>query len=462
VALLLAWFDKSRLIAPPGFSRWRVPPAALAIHLCIGQVYAFSVFNLPLSRLIGRTESAPGDWPLTTIGWIFSVAIVFLGLSAFTFGRWLEDAGPRKAMFASAACFGSGFLVASLGVALHQIWIVYLGYGVLGGIGLGLGYISPVSTLIRWFPDRPGMATGMAIMGFGGGAMVGAPLAVRLMNVFRTDSSSGVAQTFATMGVLYVLFMMIGVMTVRLPAPGWKPAGWDPLRSTAARLAAPDVHVNQAIRTTPFWLLWVVLCLNVTAGIGVLGQASPMIQETFAGRIDVAAAAGFVGLLSLANMSGRFMWSSLSDRIGRKPTYMVYFALGAALYASVPAAGRAGNVVLFVLFYVVIMSMYGGGFATIPAYLRDRFGVMHVGAIHGRLLTAWSLAGVAGPVLVNYIREYQIKRGVPPSAAYSFTMYLMGGLLVIGFVANWLVGDVDPRFHHTVEVEIPRELRSNA
>jgi MFS family permease len=220
--------------------------------------------------------------------------------------------------------------------------------------------------------------------------------------------------------------------------------------------------VNQAIRTTPFWLLWVVLCLNVTAGIGVLGQASPMIQETFAGRIDVAAAAGFVGLLSLANMSGRFMWSSLSDRIGRKPTYMVYFALGAALYASVPAAGRAGNVVLFVLFYVVIMSMYGGGFATIPAYLRDRFGVMHVGAIHGRLLTAWSLAGVAGPVLVNYIREYQIKRGVPPSAAYSFTMYLMGGLLVIGFVANWLVGDVDPRFHHTVEVEIPRELRSNA
>jgi len=299
-------------------------------------------------------------------------------------------------------------------------------------------------------------------MGFGGGAMVGAPLAVRLMNFFKSETSSGVAEAFATMGIVYFLFMMIGVMTVRLPAPGWKPAGWDASKSPAAKLAAPDVHVNQAIRTTPFWLLWVVLCLNVTAGIGVLGQASPMIQETFAGRIDAAAAAGFVGLLSLANMSGRFAWSSLSDRIGRKRTYMIYFALGALLYASVPTTGRAGNIVLFVLFYVVIMSMYGGGFATIPAYLRDRFGVMHVGAIHGRLLTAWSLAGVAGPVLVNYIREYQIKRGVPPGSAYSFTMYLMGALLVVGFVANWLVGDVDPRFHHTVEVEIPRELRSRA
>jgi len=459
VGLLPAYFDKSRLIAPLGFSRWRVPPAALAIHLCIGQVYAFSVFNLPLSRLIGRTESAPGDWPLTTIGWIFSVAIVFLGLSAFTFGRWLEDAGPRKAMFASAACFGGGFLIASLGVALHKIWIVYLGYGVLGGIGLGLGYISPVSTLIRWFPDRPGMATGMAIMGFGGGAMVGAPLAVLLMNFFKSDSSPGVAQAFAAMGVLYFLFMMIGVMTVRLPAPGWRPAGWDPSHVSARRVAAPDVHVDQAIRTTPFWLLWVVLCLNVTAGIGVLGQASPMIQETFTGRIDASAAAGFVGLLSLANMAGRFIWSSLSDRIGRKPTYMIYFALGAALYASVPATGRAGSVVLFVLFYVLIMSMYGGGFATIPAYLRDRFGVMHVGAIHGRLLTAWSLAGVAGPVLVNYIREYQIRRGVPASGAYSFTMYLMGSLLVVGFIANWLVGNVDPQYHYTTEVQIPHEFR---
>jgi len=460
VSFLPPWFDKSNSHAPAGFSRWRVPPAALAIHLCIGQVYAFSVFNLPLSRLIGGSEPAAGDWKLTTIGWIFSVAIVFLGLSAFTFGRWLEDAGPRKAMLASAVCFGGGFIVAAVGVVLHQIWLLYIGYGVIGGIGLGLGYISPVSTLIRWFPDRPGMATGMAIMGFGGGAMVGSPLAVGLMDFFRTDTSAGVAQAFVAMGVLYFVFMLFGVFTVRLPAPGWTPPHWDPAHMSAARAAGPDVHVDQAIRTTPFWLLWLVLFLNVTAGIGVLGQASPMIQETFTGVIDASAAAGFVGLLSLANMAGRFVWSSLSDRIGRKQTYMVYFALGAVLYASVPATGRAGSVALFVLFYAIIMSMYGGGFATIPAYLRDRFGVMHVGAIHGRLLTAWSLAGVAGPVLVNYIREYQIGHGVAPRNAYSFTMYLMASLLVIGFVCNWLVGSVDPSYHYTAEVEVPQVERA--
>jgi len=449
---LAAILDRSHSIAPAGYSRWRVPPAALAIHLAIGQAYAFSVFNLPLSTLIGIDKSAPGDWKLTTIGWIFSVAIVFLGLSAFTFGRWLEGAGPRKAMFASACCFGGGFLIASLGVRFHQIWIIYLGYGVLGGIGLGLGYISPVSTLIKWFPDRPGMATGLAIMGFGGGAMIGSPLAVALMNHFHTATSMGVTETFATMGALYFVFMMFGVFTVRLPAPGWTPVGRAQPGVGAAASAsrtppAPDVHVDEALRTRQFWFLWLVLCLNVTAGIGVLGQASPMIQEMFPGVIGAAAAAGFVGLLSLANMSGRFLWSSLSDVIGRRRTYMVYFALGAALYASIPTTGRLGSVTLFVLFYVVIMTMYGGGFATIPAYLRDKFGVMHVGAIHGRLLTAWSVAGVAGPVLVNYIREYQIAHGVAKANAYSVTMYLMAALLVIGFVSNWLVSTVDARHH---------------
>lgn len=448
--------DKERCVAPDGFSRWRVPPAALAIHLCIGQAYAFSVFNLPLATLRGGAAPAPDDWKLTTIGWIFSVAIVFLGLSAFTFGRWLEGAGPRKAMLASACCFGGGFVVASLGIRLHEIWIVYLGYGVLGGIGLGLGYISPVSTLIRWFPDRPGMATGLAIMGFGGGAMIGSPLAVALMGRFRTESSPGVAETFLAMGVIYFTFMLFGVFTVRLPAPGWAPAGWRQSSARGGTAAAPDVHVDRAIRTRPFWLLWLVLCLNVTAGIGVLGQASPMIQEMFPGVITASAAAGFVGLLSLANMGGRFVWSSLSDHLGRRRTYMVYFALGALLYASVPGTGRLGNVLLFVLCYVVIMSMYGGGFATIPAYLRDRFGVMHVGAIHGRLLTAWSLAGVAGPVLVNYIREYQVSHGVAKANAYSLTMYLMAGLLVIGFLCNWFVGPVDPSYHFTTELEVPR------
>ena len=440
---LLSFLDRERTIAPAGFNRWRVPPAALAIHLAIGQAYAFSVFNLPLSTLKGIDAPAADDWKLTTIGWIFSVAIVVLGLSAFTFGRWLERAGPRKAMFASATCFGGGFVVAAAGVQLHQIWLVYLGYGVIGGIGLGLGYISPVSTLIKWFPDRPGMATGLAIMGFGGGAMIGSPLAVALMSYFKSSTSMGVAPTFAVLGAVYFLFMMFGVVTVRLPAPGWAPLRVPGHRATRAAPGG-DVHVDRAIRTPQFWMLWVVLCLNVTAGIGVLGQASPMIQEMFPGAIDASAAAGFVGLLSLANMVGRFAWSSLSDTLGRRRTYMIFFALGALLYALVPATGRGGNVVLFVAFYAIIMSMYGGGFATIPAYLRDLFGTMHVGAIHGRLLTAWSLAGVAGPVLVNYIREYQIGHGVPKSEAYSVTMYLMASLLIVGFGANWLVKTVSP------------------
>ena len=425
--------DRARSIAPPGYSRWRVPPAALAIHLSIGQAYAFSVFNLPLTRVLGVTESAPGDWALTTVGWIFSIAIVCLGLSAFTFGRWLEEAGPRKAMFASACCFAGGFFVAALGVRWHVIGLVYLGYGVLGGIGLGLGYISPVSTLIKWFPDRPGMATGLAIMGFGGGAMIGSPLAIALMARFRSETSVGVAESFVAMGVLYFAVMMVGVLTVRLPSSDAAVAPTTPAVSA-------ESHVRFATRTREFWLLWIVLCLNVTAGIGVLGQASPMIQEMFPGRVTPEGAARFVVLLSLANMVGRFVWSSVSDHIGRPRTYAIFFALGAVLYAVVPSIGRSGTIAAFVAAYAVIMSMYGGGFATIPAYLRDTFGTRYVGAVHGRLLTAWSLAGVAGPVLVNYLRAWQIDRGVPKAEAYSVTMYVMAVLLVIGFVANARVG----------------------
>ena len=443
---LLSFLDREHSIAGEHYSRWLVPPAALAIHLSIGQAYAFSVFNIPLSQRIGVTQSAPADWKLSTIGWVFSVAIVFLGLSAALFGPWLDRVGPRKAMFVSALCFGGGFEVASLGVVTHQFWLLLLGYGVLGGIGLGLGYISPVTTLIRWFPDRPGMATGMAIMGFGGGAMIASPLSTMLMAYFRTDKVPGVASTFVTLGILYFCFMMFGVFTVRIPRPDWRPRGWTPEADRpGAMITTSNVTADRAIRTPQFWLLWVVLCVNVTAGIGVLGQASPMIQEMFPGSISVAAAAGFVGLLSLANMIGRFFWSSLSDYIGRKAVYATFFALGAALYALVPSTGRLGNVVLFVAGYVVIMSMYGGGFATIPAYLRDMFGTIQVGAIHGRLLTAWSTAGVLGPVLVNYIREYEITHGVAKADAYTTTMHIMAGLLVIGFVCNLLVRPVDAR-----------------
>jgi MFS family permease len=442
-----SFFDRSSQIAGPGFSRWLVPPAALAIHLCIGQAYAFSVFKLPMTKLIGITQSAPDDWKQSQIGWIFSIAIAVLGLSAALFGRWVESGGPRRAMFVSACCFGAGFLVSALGVQLHNIWIVYLGYGLIGGVGLGIGYISPVSTLIKWFPDRPGMATGMAIMGFGGGAMIGSPLAVTLMKTYATATSAGVAETFVTMGVIYFLFMMIGVFLVRLPADGWKPAAFVPRAVSAGLITVGNVSVDVAITTRQFWQLWLVLCMNVTAGIGILETASPMIQEMFPGHVNAATAGGFVGLLSIFNMAGRFIWASTSDYIGRRMTYMIFFTLGIIGYATIPSIGHLGSVPLFVIVCAILLSMYGGGFATIPAYLRDVFGMMHVGAVHGRLLTAWSVAGVLGPVLVNYIREYQLAQGVPKSDVYDVTMYLMAALLAVGFVSNWFMKAVDERYH---------------
>jgi MFS family permease len=442
------FFDRESTIAGPGFNRFMVPPAALAVHLCIGQAYAFSTFNLPLTKLIGLTQSAPGDWNLKELGWIFSIAIVFLGSSAAVFGRWVERVGPRKSMFVAALCFGGGFLVSAVGIHLHQLWIIFLGYGVLGGCGLGIGYISPVSTLIKWFPDRPGMATGMAIMGFGGGALIAAPLSVLLMANFKTATSNGVLETFVTMGVIYFMFMMIGVLSVRVPADDWKPSGWTAPAKPKQLVTTANVAVDQAWRTPQFWLLWVVLCMNVTAGIGVLGQASPMIQEMFPGKVTAPAAAGFVGLISLFNMIGRFFWASTSDYIGRRNTYMVFFLLGIVLYAAVPTTGHIGSTALFVAAFCVILSMYGGGFATIPAYLRDMFGTYQVGAIHGRLLTAWSVAGVLGPVLVNYIRQYQIDNGVPKAQAYSITMYIMCGLLLIGFLCNFAMRAVKANYYY--------------
>ncbi|MFI4885843.1 MAG: OFA family MFS transporter [Steroidobacterales bacterium] len=448
----LSFLDRDRTVAGPGFNRWMVPPAALCVHLCIGQAYAFSVFNLPMTRLIGVTNSAHGDWKLTDLGWIFTLAIFFLGVSAAVFGRWVEEGGPRRAMFAAALCFGGGFLISAAGVYAHQIWVIYLGYGVLGGIGLGVGYISPVSTLIKWFPDRPGMATGMAIMGFGGGALIASPLSVWLMARFSTPTHVGVAESFIVLGAVYFIFMMVGAAIVRVPAPGWRPQGWSPPAQQPKLVTRANVYVYRALRTPQFWLIWWVLCLNVTAGIGVLGQASAMSQEMFPGRVSAVAAAGFVGLMSLFNMAGRFLWASASDAIGRKNTYFCFFLFGTVLYALVPNTGRVGSVGLFVLFFVIIISMYGGGFSTLPAYLGDMFGTRYVGAIHGLLLTAWSAAGVFGPVLVNYIRAYEIAHGVPKADAYNVTMYLMAALLVVGFFCNLFVRPVHER-HHMPAVE---------
>ena len=441
----MSFLDKSNTIASAAYNRWRVPPAALAIHLCIGQIYAYSVFNKPLSQAIGITQAAEGDWSLVQIGYIFSIALFCLGASAAIFGRWLEKVGPRKAMFISALCFSGGFFVSAIGIWEHQIWLLYLGNGVLGGIGLGLGYISPVSTLIKWFPDRPGMATGMAIMGFGGGAMIAAPLSIRLMDFFQTPVSIGVAETFLSLGVLYLAYMLFGVLTIRIPPEGWQPVGLK--HPITQNKTGAGLDADAAIRTPQFYLLFAVLMLNVSAGIGVLGQASVMIQEMFSEKVmgasravSAAAAGGFVGLLSLFNMAGRFFWSSLSDKIGRKNTYATFFLLGAILYVLVPLTGQMGNITLFVGAFCLIMSMYGGGFATIPAYLRDMFGTKEVGAIHGRLLLAWSVAALLGPQLINNIRAYQMETlHLPAAEAYSVTMYLMAGLLVLGFVCNWRI-----------------------
>ncbi|UYZ62442.1 L-lactate MFS transporter [Hymenobacter weizhouensis] len=447
--------DRSRTVAGPGYNRWLVPPAALAIHLAIGQAYAFSVFKKPMGALISGDPNAPAptDWTPTQLGIIFSIAIVLLGLSAAVFGKWLERVGPRKAMLASALCFGGGFFIAALGVHLHNLWLVYFGYGFVGGIGLGIGYISPVSTLIKWFPDRRGVATGMAIMGFGGGAMIGSPLAVALMDRFKDVGPQGVAATFLVMGLLYLLFMQFGVWSIRVPADDWKPAGYVPPTEQSGLITTGNVTADNAIRTPQFWMLWVVLCMNVTAGIGVLESASPLIQEAFSekalgpGRgVTAAAAAGFVGLLSLFNLLGRFFWSSASDKLGRKTTYAIYFGLGILLYALVPTLSAQGALVLFVVVMCVILTMYGGGFATIPAYLSDLFGKMQVGAIHGRLLTAWSTAGVLGPLIVNYLHTRAKEQNLEGAAAYQSVFYTMAGVLVVGLIANLLVRPVAARY----------------
>ena len=483
---------KERTIAGPGFNRWLVPPAALAIHLSIGMAYGFSVFWLPLSKAVGIKESiACGpevgffqelfvtqcDWSISTLGWMFTLFFVFLGSSAALWGGWLDHVGPRKAAVVSTLCWCGGMLFSALGIYVHQFWMLLLGSGVIGGIGLGLGYISPVSTLIKWFPDRRGMATGMAIMGFGGGAMIGSPLAAGLMKHFASATDVGVMQTFIVMAMIYFVFMMAGSFTYRIPATGWTPKDWSPAPAqlTNTMITQRHVHVKQVFKIKQFWLLWGVLCMNVSAGIGVIGMSSPMLQEVFGGQLIgldktfaeldkpqlaaiAAVAAGFTALLSLFNIGGRFIWASLSDLLGRKKTYIVFFVLGGLLYISVPGSALAGNKVLFVGAFCLILSMYGGGFSTAPAYLADLFGTQMVGAIHGRLLTAWATAGILGPVIVNYMREYQLGLGLPREQVYNQTMLILAGLLMVGLLCNLFIRPVADRWFMS-DAELAEEKR---
>ena len=434
----MSLLDRERTIAPRGYNRWLIPPAALAVHLCIGEIYAFSVFKVPLKDHF--------DTKLTPIGIIFSIAIAMLGLSAAFGGRWVERVGPRNAMALAATCWGSGFLIGAVGVATTQLWIVYLGIGFIGGIGLGIGYISPVSTLIKWFPDRPGMATGLAIMGFGGGALIASPLESKLLSTFADRPQDALVGSFVVLGCVYFVVMMLGAIAVRVPPEGWRPAGWKPREhGESSMITSANVTATNAVKTRQFWLLWTVLFCNVTAGIGILEQAAPMIQDFFP-SVAAAAAAGFVGLLSLCNMSGRFAWSSTSDVLGRRPTYMGYLGIGAILYLLLATAGTA-SIALFVLFTGIILSFYGGGFATVPAYLKDLFGTIEVGAIHGRLLTAWSAAGIAGPLIVNGLADMETSNGKSGADLYTVSLLIMVGVLVVGFIANLKIGPVDSRFH---------------
>lgn len=472
--------DRSRTIAQAGFNRWVVPPAALAIHLCIGMAYGFSVFWLPLTRVLGVSQSmtcsagttvwqalvtTSCDWRVADLSIMYTLFFVFLGSSAAMWGGWLERAGPRKAGLVAAVCWCGGLVISAFGIYVHQLWMLWFGSGVIGGIGLGLGYISPVSTLIKWFPDRRGMATGMAIMGFGGGALVGAPLADILINHFRSATSVGVWQCFLALSVIYGVFMVVGAFSYRVPPVDWQPDGWVAPVAANRLITTRNVDLRNAHKTPQFWLIWVMLCLNVSAGIGVLGLASPMLQEIFggsllgqagatAGALDenqkrsiATVAAGFVGLLSLFNIGGRFFWASFSDRIGRKLTFATFFVLGFAMYALAPWAAHSGRQGLFVAMICISLSMYGGGFATAPAYLADIFGTRFVGAIHGRLLTAWSTAGVIGPILITQIREVQINAGVPRDLVYDRTLYVLAGLLVCGFIASLLIRPVAEKWH---------------
>jgi len=404
------------------------------VHICIGSVYAWSTFNRPIQALFPESP-----WWFSAPYTTFTTALALLGLSAAFGGPWVERRGPRVAATAAALFFGTGLVIGGAGLMLRQSLLVFLGMGIVGGIGCGLGYISPVSTLVKWFPDRRGMATGMAIMGFGGGAFIAGYLNVALME------RVGVATTVMALGAIYLVAMLAGSRLMRTPPVGWRPEGWTPPVSSNAMIATASVSRNAALRTPQFYLLWGILCINVTAGIGILAQASPMMQDMFK-RTPIEAAA-VVSLISLFNAGGRFLWASGSDYIGRRNTYTIFFAVQFVLFLLIPGLAGRGSWWAFQASLFVVFTMYGGGFATIPAFLADIFGPQNVGAIHGALLTAWSVAAVAGPVIITELSN-RAKAALPPGAdrvtIYDQPLQVLAGLLAVGFVLTLLVRPLKP------------------
>jgi MFS family permease len=423
-------------------NRWRIPIGAVTVHICIGSVYAWSIFNRPIQALF-----PDNPWwfspPYTT----FTTALVLLGLSAAFGGPWVERRGPRVAATAAAVCFGAGLIIGGIGLSMRQSMLVFLGMGIIGGVGCGLGYISPVSTLVKWFPDRRGMATGMAIMGFGGGAL----LAGYLSDFFI--ERIGVANTVLALGVTYLVVMLLGSRLLERPPAGWTPAGWIPPVKQKAMITRHSVSRNEAIRTPQFYLLWSMLFINVSAGIGILAQASPMMQDMF--HRTPRQAAAVVSLLSVFNAAGRFFWASSSDYIGRRNTYAIFFVTQFVLFLLIPGLAARGEWLLFQASLFVVLTMYGGGFATIPAFLADLFGPENVGAIHGAVLTAWSAAAVAGPVILTELSN-RAKAALPPGAdhvhIYDTPLQLLAALLAIGFVVTLLVRPLRQAAHPAFEV----------
>ncbi len=410
-------------------NRWRIPIGAVLVHICIGSVYAWSTFNRPIQAIF---PDAPWWFspPYTT----FTTALALLGLSAAFGGPWVERRGPRVAAATAAAFFGTGLVIGGIGLAVRQPVLVFLGLGIIGGIGCGLGYISPVSTLVKWFPDRRGMATGMAIMGFGGGAFVAGYLNVFFMNLL------GVAPTLMMLGVVYLVVMLFGSRLMASPPRGWRPEGWTPSARANPMIAERSVSRDEAIRTPQFYLLWGILFINVTAGIGILAQASPMMQDMF-GRTPLEAGA-VVSLISIFNAGGRFVWASGSDYIGRRNTYTIFFVAQLALFLLIPGFAAQRNWWLFQVSLFAVFTMYGGGFATIPAFLADIFGPQNVGAIHGAVLTAWSAAAIAGPVIITELSN-RARAALPPGAdragIYDQPLQVLAGLLAVGAVLTLFV-----------------------
>ncbi len=430
--------DAGEDVATPRAStinRWLIPVAAVIIHVCIGSVYSWSVFNRPIQALlVGQ------PWwfspPYTT----FSTALVFLGLTAAVGGTWVERRGPRAAATAAALLFGSGLILGGFGLRMQQPILVLLGMGVIGGMGCGLGYIAPVSTLVKWFPDRRGMATGMAIMGFGGGAFLAGYVNLSLMKAV------GVANCVMILGASYLCLMLVGAAIIRRPPVGWKPAGWIPPAQPKKMIASHNLSRNMAIRTVQFYQLWGILFINVTAGIGILAQASPMMQDMFSKT--PAEAAAVVSLISLFNAGGRFFWASLSDYLGRRNTYAIFFAAQVALFLLIPKLASGGDWLAFEIALFAIFSMYGGGFAAIPAFLADMFGAENVGAIHGALLTAWSAAAIAGPVIITELSSRArsgLTAGESKVHIYDSPLAVLAGLLAAGFLLTVLVRPVSVR-----------------